>query len=174
VRDPRLPNLILNTYNLELKKDISDRISAIRKRASIRARGIFYDEIGLGGRRERLTQRSQRTQSSQRREVVALMSKSPPFAKGAKDGAPSSTLMGGVTIERERRRGRNSRRGDCADMGRPDPVGAPLRGKPKSTVPSRLRASKSDCTTRAAKGQRGALRFGGEVGWRWGLAEGKG
>ena len=43
-----------------------------------------------------------------RRGVVALERKSPPFAKGAKDGAPSSTWMNDITMGTRERRTRRA------------------------------------------------------------------
>ena len=56
-------------------------------------------DLGGEGRRKKITQRSVRTQSTQRRgegrrSLVALDRKSPPFAQNAKDGAPSSIFVG--------------------------------------------------------------------------------
>jgi hypothetical protein len=40
---------------------------------------------------------------SPRREIEVLERRSPPFAKSAKDGAPSSTKKGGVTHEKPKK-----------------------------------------------------------------------
>jgi hypothetical protein len=55
---------------LRLDQDISDQISAIRKRL-LWAVKTFYNEMGAGGgkrRKKRLTQRTPSSQSAQRRE----------------------------------------------------------------------------------------------------------
>jgi hypothetical protein len=65
---------------VEERRVISDQISAIRRQEKAYAEGTESAEVA---------ERRRGTEVSDR--------KSPPFAKGAKDGAPSSTWMGGAS-----------------------------------------------------------------------------
>ena len=82
-------------------------------------------------REKSLTQRSLRTQRAQRRaggkngEFVASDSKSPPFPEGAKDGAPSSTVVGRPNQEHTAPSALRVNRNGCATRERvPQEVGA--------------------------------------------------
>jgi hypothetical protein len=50
-------------------------------------------------KREAYTEIAEGTEFTEKRESTTLDRKNPPFARSAKDGAPSSTSSRGVTVE---------------------------------------------------------------------------